>query len=142
MRYCAAEKGGIIRLVENSSLSVRQTLARLDIHKSTFYNWLKRFQEGGVDGLEDRKPSAGVAWNKIPEDHCKALVEMALDSPELSRGGARGWSFGGGRRLAVRVSRQASSRPHQLPGARAARAARLPGREGADCQFMTLESAS
>ena len=38
MRYSAVEKGEIIRLVENSSLSVRQTLARLDMHKSTFYN--------------------------------------------------------------------------------------------------------
>ncbi len=38
MRYYAVEKGEIIRLVENSSLSVRQTLTRLDIHKSTFYN--------------------------------------------------------------------------------------------------------
>ncbi len=51
MRYSAAEKGEIIRLVENSSLSVKRTLARLDIHKSTFYNWLKRYQDSGVDGL-------------------------------------------------------------------------------------------
>ena len=56
MRYSASEKAEIINLVENSSLSLRQTLARLDIHKSTFYNWLQRYQDGGVDGLEDRKP--------------------------------------------------------------------------------------
>jgi transposase-like protein len=51
MRYSASEKAEIINLVENSSLSLRQTLARLDIHKSTFYNWLQRYQDGGVDGL-------------------------------------------------------------------------------------------
>ena len=53
MRYSASEKLEIIRLVEGSSLSVRQTLHRLDIHKSTFYNWLKRYQDDGVEGLED-----------------------------------------------------------------------------------------
>jgi len=84
MRYSASEKLEIIHLVENSSLSVRQTLARLDIHKSTFYSWLKRYQDGGVDGLEDRKPSSGVAWNKIPEDHRHSIIELALDKPELS----------------------------------------------------------
>ena len=49
MRYSASEKLEIIRLVEGSSLSVRQTLRRLDINKSTFYNWLKRYQDDGVD---------------------------------------------------------------------------------------------
>ncbi len=52
MRYTASDKMEIIRLVEESNLPVRRTLARLDINKSTFYNWLKRFDEGGVDGLE------------------------------------------------------------------------------------------
>ena len=42
MRYSASEKFEIIRLVEQSSLLVRQTLARLGLRKSTFYGWLKR----------------------------------------------------------------------------------------------------
>ena len=61
MRYSASEKYEIIQLVEASSLSVRQTLRRLDIHRSTFYIWLLRYQEHGVDGLEDRKPTPTVA---------------------------------------------------------------------------------
>jgi len=55
MRYSVSDKVEIIQLVQNSDLSVRQTLTRLDIHKSTFYNWLKRYEENGIDGLEDRK---------------------------------------------------------------------------------------
>ncbi len=35
MRYCATDKYEIIQLVQNSKLSVRQTLDRLSIHKST-----------------------------------------------------------------------------------------------------------
>ena len=44
MRYCAADKYEIIQLVQNSNLSVRQTLDRLSIHKSIFYTWLNRYQ--------------------------------------------------------------------------------------------------
>ena len=84
MRYSSSEKLEIIRLVEGSSLSVRQTLRRLDIHKSTFYNWLKRFQDGGADGLEDKKSVPGIAWNKITEEHREAIIGLALDKPEFS----------------------------------------------------------
>ena len=84
MRYPASEKYEIIRLVEDSSLSIRQTLRRLDIHRSTFYNWLQRYQDNGVDGLEDRKPTPTVVWNQIPLDHRAAIIELALDKPELS----------------------------------------------------------
>jgi len=84
MRYSASEKYEIIQLVEQSSLSVSQTLARLDINKSTFYAWLKRYRDGGLKGLEDRKPSPGAVWNKIPENHHNALVALALEEPELS----------------------------------------------------------
>ncbi len=84
MRYSASEKYEIIRLVEASSLSVRQTLSRLDTHRSTFYNWQNRYQDNGIDGLEDRKPTPTVAWNQIPEDHRDAIIELALDKPEFS----------------------------------------------------------
>ncbi len=84
MRYSAAEKLEIIRLVEQSSLSVRQTLKRLDITKSTFYNWLKRYQSGGPDALEDNKPLLQSVWNQLPDDRQAAIVELALDRPQLS----------------------------------------------------------
>jgi len=84
MRYSASNKYEIIQLVQNSDLSVRQTLARLDIHKSTFYNWLKRYQENGIDGLEDKKPMPQSIWNKVCNEHRGAIVDLALDKPELS----------------------------------------------------------
>jgi putative transposase len=84
MRYSASEKYEIIRLVEESSLPVRKTLRQLDIHKSTFYNWLHRYQEHGVDGLEDRKPTPTLTWNQIPDGHRDAIIDLALDKPALS----------------------------------------------------------
>lgn len=84
MRYSSSEKFEIIRLVEQSSLSVRQTLLRLDIHKSTFYNWLKRYQESGINGLEDRKPIPRQVWNKLPQYQQTEIIKLALEKPELS----------------------------------------------------------
>jgi len=39
MRYPASEKLEIVRLVERSHLSVRRTLDKLGIPKTTFYRW-------------------------------------------------------------------------------------------------------
>ncbi len=48
------------------------------------YIWLHRFQDNGIDGLENRKPTPTVAWNQIPLDHRDAIIEPALDKPEFS----------------------------------------------------------
>ena len=56
MRYSASEKFEIIELVEQSSLSIRRTLAPIGIPRSTFYDWYSRYQEGGIEALEDGKP--------------------------------------------------------------------------------------
>lgn len=82
MRYSASEKLEIIRLVEQSSLSVRRTLGQIGILKSTFYAWYDRYRVG--DGLEDRKPAPGRVWNKLPAPVSKAVTDLALEEPELS----------------------------------------------------------
>ena len=84
MRYSASEKFEIIRLVGQSNLSVRQTLLQLGIRKSTFYNWLKRYQSGGIDGLEDQKTCSRLVWNRLPEDQQAEIIKLALEKPELS----------------------------------------------------------
>jgi putative transposase len=84
MRYSASEKYEIIQLVQHSDLSVKRTLARLDIHKSTFYNWLGRYHDGGLDALEDKKPQPSLVWNKVPADHREALIDFALRETDLS----------------------------------------------------------
>jgi putative transposase len=47
MRYPAAEKLEIIRLVEQSPLPVRRTLAQLGIPPATFYRWCDRHSSAG-----------------------------------------------------------------------------------------------
>jgi len=47
MRYPASEKLEIIKLVEESHLSARQTLAKLGIPRTTFYRWYDRYLTRG-----------------------------------------------------------------------------------------------
>ena len=84
MRYTACEKREIIKLVEQSSLPIRQTLKRLDINKSTFYYWLQRYRSGGDEALADRQPRPNRIWNKLPDSKQTAVVDLALSEPELS----------------------------------------------------------
>ena len=84
MRYSASEKFEIIELVEQSSLSIRRTLAPIGIPRSTFYDWYSRYQEGGIEALEDGKPRPQRVWNKIPDAIGTAIVHLALEEPDLS----------------------------------------------------------
>lgn len=84
MRYSQSEKMEIIRLVEESELSVRQTLEELDVSRSSFYRWYQRYNEYGYDGLANRPPNIKRFWNKIPDHEKEKVVEVALDCPELS----------------------------------------------------------
>ena len=56
MRYPGSEKLEIIRLVGQSHLPVRRTLARLGILPGTFYRWDDRLRSGGPEALKGRSP--------------------------------------------------------------------------------------
>ena len=45
---------------------------------------MKRYEAGGIDALEDRKPIPRSAWNKLPDDEQVAIVDLALEKPALS----------------------------------------------------------
>ena len=84
MRYPAAEKLEIIRLVEGSHLPVRRTLERLGIPRATFYRWYDLYQDGGPEALEDRPSRPERVWNRIPDAVRSQIVDLALEVPELS----------------------------------------------------------
>jgi transposase InsO family protein len=98
MRYAAAEKLEIIRLVEGSPLPVRRTLARIGVPAATFYRWYERYRELGPEGLEDRSPPPGRVWNRIPDPVRNRILALALEAPELSA-----------RELAIRFTDQEKS---------------------------------
>jgi putative transposase len=84
MRYPASEKIEIIRLVEQSHLSVRETLEKIGIPRATFYRWYDLSQTGGPEALEDRQPQPKRVWNRIPDALREQIIQLALDEPELS----------------------------------------------------------
>ena len=84
MRYPAAEKLEIIRLVEQSPLPVRRTLAQLGIPPATFYRWYDRHSSGGPEALNDRSPRPDRVWNRIPDTVRENVIQLALDQPALS----------------------------------------------------------
>ena len=84
MRYSASRSFKIIELVEQSTLSVGGTLASIGIPKSTFYDWYGRYQDGGIEALEDGKPRPRRIWNKISDKIETAIVNLALEEPDLS----------------------------------------------------------
>ena len=84
MRYSAAEKLEIIRLVEHSPLPVRHTLAKLGIPRPTFYRWYDRHSSGGPEALKDRSPRPDRVWNRIPDAVRENVIQLALDEPALS----------------------------------------------------------
>ncbi len=83
-RTSAGEKLEIIRLVEESSLPVTQTLAELDIPRNTFYRWYSAYQALGEDGLVDGRPQSHQYWNRIPDVVREQVVAIAREQPGLS----------------------------------------------------------
>jgi len=84
MRYAASEKLEIIRLVEESHLSARRTLAKLGIPRTTFYRWYDRYLQRGEAGLQDRSPKPNHVWNRVPVEVKRKVVDLALKETELS----------------------------------------------------------
>ncbi len=84
MRVTASEKLAIIRLVEESELSVRRTLAEIKVSRSSFYRWYVAYEQGGLAGLENQGRASRRHWNRIPNSVREMIVDVALDRPDLT----------------------------------------------------------
>jgi len=82
IRYKPDEKLEIIHLVEHSELPVKQTLEELQVPGSTFYDWYRRYQELGPDGLKNNHSKGEQFWNRIPDPVREQIVDLALKYPE------------------------------------------------------------
>lgn len=80
----ASEKLAIIRLVEESELSVRRTLAEIKVSRSSFYRWYAAYEQDGLDGLERQGRVSRGHWNRIPDSVRGLVVDVALERPDLT----------------------------------------------------------
>jgi transposase-like protein len=90
MRYPASEKLEIIRIVEQSHLSARNTLKQLGIPCRTFYRWYARYVQGGPEALADRPSAPSRVWNRIPASVHHQIIELnwsnLISAPATWRG--------------------------------------------------------
>jgi transposase InsO family protein/transposase-like protein len=82
--YSASEKLAIIRLVEESELSIRKTLIEINVSRSSFYRWYHAYEHYGFDGLENCSRASRQHWNRIPDSVRSLVVDVALNQPELT----------------------------------------------------------
>jgi putative transposase len=84
MKINQKEKYEIIRLVEQSEKSARETLKEIGVPKSTFFDWYSRYLKNGFDGLANAERKPKQVWNQIPASEKKRVVALANKFPTLS----------------------------------------------------------
>ena len=82
--YTPSEKLAIIRLVEDSDLSLRRTLDEIKVSRSSFYRWYQAYERDGFEVLVNASRASRQHWNKIPDSVREQVVDVALNQPELT----------------------------------------------------------
>ena len=80
----AAEKYEVIRMVEESGLSVKRTLEEIGVSRSSFYRWYDLYATGGYEALASRSKAPKQCWNRLPEGVKEQCIDIALQYPEKS----------------------------------------------------------
>ena len=77
----APEKAEVVTKVSSSPLPKRKVLRELGIPKSTYYRWLRRQDQ---QGLEDRPGGGQPPWNRLTIREERSVLLSAREMPELS----------------------------------------------------------
>jgi len=80
----AENKLAVLRAVERSPFTARETLLRLEVAESTYYRWRKAFASGGEEALSDRSSYKGRVWNQLPDGQRRTILELAHEFPAFS----------------------------------------------------------
>ena len=75
------EKAEVLDKVASSGLPKRRALGELGVPRSTYYRWLRR---KGQQGLEDDAGGGNPPWNKLTSPEIDYVLSAARDMPELS----------------------------------------------------------
>ena len=77
----APEKAEVVTKVSSSPPPKRKVLRELGISKSTYYRWLRRQDQ---QGLEDRPGGDQPPWNRLTIQEERSVLLSAREMPELS----------------------------------------------------------
>ena len=84
----AGEKMEVIDKVASSPLPKRKVLSQLGVPRSTYYRWMKRRYE---QGLEDRQGGGRPPWNRLTPEEVEHTLVAAREMPELSSRQLAAW---------------------------------------------------
>ena len=77
----ALEKTEALARVASSGLPKRKALGELGVPKSTYYRWLRRKDQ---QGLEDDTGGGKPPWNRLTSQEVDHVLSAAREMPELS----------------------------------------------------------
>ena len=75
------EKAEVLTKVASSGLPKRRALGELGVPRSTYYRWLRRKEQ---QGLEDDIGASTPPWNKLASQEIDSVLTAAREMPELS----------------------------------------------------------
>ena len=75
------EKAEVLTKVTSSGLPKRRALGELGVPRSTYYRWLRRKEQ---QGLEDDIGASPPPWNKLASQEIDSVLTAAREMPELS----------------------------------------------------------
>ena len=76
-----AEKAEVLDKVDSSSLPKRKVLGELGDPRSTYYRWLRRKEQ---QGLDDDVGGGNPPWNKLTSQEIDSVLSAAREMPDLS----------------------------------------------------------
>jgi hypothetical protein len=86
MRYPAAEKVEIIRLVEQSALPVRRTLGKIGIPRASFYRWYDLYRTGGPEAMTTDLPGRTASGTAFQTPSANGSFSWHWTSPHCRLG--------------------------------------------------------
>ena len=84
-----AEKAEALTKVASSGLPKRRALGELGVPKSTYYRWLRRKEQ---QGLEDDVGASTPLWNKLASKEVDSVLSRAREMPGVELAGS--WPHG------------------------------------------------
>ena len=76
-----AQKAEVLDKVDSSSLPKRKVLGELGVPRSTYYRWLRRKEQ---QGLDDDVGGGNPPWNKLASQEIDSVLSAAREMPDLS----------------------------------------------------------
>ena len=84
-----AEKAEVLDKIDSSSLPKRKVLGELGVPKSTYYRWLRRKEQ---QGLDNDAGGENLPWNKLTSQEVGHVLSAAREMPELSSRQLSAWT--------------------------------------------------